>query len=76
MSRARAALKAVLGAAAGGFVAMAAMGYVDTLLAPRGLNVTLGSFGAVCTLLFAAPKSPVSQVGVCVVVGDAAAKSR
>ncbi|KAL2649396.1 hypothetical protein R1flu_017524 [Riccia fluitans] len=46
---------------AGGFLAMAAMGYMDSWLAPRGLSFTLGSFAAVCTLLFAAPKSPVSQ---------------
>ncbi|OAE33059.1 hypothetical protein AXG93_1913s1610 [Marchantia polymorpha subsp. ruderalis] len=40
---------------------MAAMGYVDSVLAPKGLSFTLGSFAAVCTLLFALPKAPVSQ---------------
>ncbi|CAM6083818.1 unnamed protein product [Calypogeia fissa] len=60
-SHAPPSLSDILWPALGGFVAMAAMAYADTLLAPKGLKVTLGSFGAVCTLLFAAPKSPVSQ---------------
>eukprot|EP00897_Mesotaenium_endlicherianum_P003062 jgi/Mesen1/2784/ME000170S01891 len=47
--------------AMGTFLAMAGFAWFDHLLAPRGLSMTIGSFGAVCVLLFAAPKSPVSQ---------------
>ncbi|KAG6543146.1 hypothetical protein Mapa_015395 [Marchantia paleacea] len=60
-SQAPPTLSDIVWPSAGGFVAMAAMGYVDSVLAPKGLSFTLGSFAAVCTLLFALPKSPVSQ---------------
>ncbi|KAK3035684.1 hypothetical protein RJ639_032556 [Escallonia herrerae] len=43
---------------AGAFAAMAVLGRVDQILAPKGLSMTIAPFGAVCAVLFATPYSP------------------
>lgn len=50
---------------AGAFFAMAAFGYLDDVLAAKGLKFTVASFGAVSALLFTSPKAPASQVRAC-----------
>ncbi|CAI5496183.1 unnamed protein product, partial [Closterium sp. Naga37s-1] len=47
--------------AVGAFVSFAGFALADHLLQSHGLTVSLGSFGAVCCLLFAAPQAAVSQ---------------
>ncbi|XP_052174442.1 uncharacterized protein LOC127789564 isoform X2 [Diospyros lotus] len=47
--------------AAGAFVAMAALGKMDQLLAPKGLSITIAPLGAVCAVLFASPSSPAAR---------------
>ncbi|GJP47444.1 hypothetical protein CLOM_g6630 [Closterium sp. NIES-68] len=47
--------------AVGAFVSFAGFALADHLLQSHGLTVSLGSFGAVCCLLFALPQAPVSQ---------------
>ena len=46
---------------AGCFAAMAGFVWMDAVLAPHGLSMTLGTFASSCCLLFALPQSPVSQ---------------
>ncbi|CAI5496520.1 unnamed protein product [Closterium sp. Naga37s-1] len=48
-------------ATAGAFVSFAGFALADHLLQSHGLTVSLGSFGAVCCLLFASPQAAVSQ---------------
>ncbi|CAI5935349.1 unnamed protein product, partial [Closterium sp. NIES-65] len=47
--------------AVGAFVSFAGFALADHLLQSHGLTVSLGSFGAVCCLLFALPQAAVSQ---------------
>ncbi|KAH0468811.1 hypothetical protein IEQ34_002043 [Dendrobium chrysotoxum] len=54
-------LSDVLWPSAGAFVAMAILGRLDQLWAHRGLSFTIAPIGAVCAVLFAAPKSPAAQ---------------
>ncbi|OIW19613.1 hypothetical protein TanjilG_18423 [Lupinus angustifolius] len=43
---------------AGAFVAMAMLGKMDQLLAPKGLSITIAPLGAVSALLFTTPSAP------------------
>ncbi|XP_060204701.1 uncharacterized protein LOC132632680 [Lycium barbarum] len=43
---------------AGAFAAMAMLGKIDQILAPKGLSMTIAPLGAVCAVLFATPSSP------------------
>ncbi|XP_057460031.1 uncharacterized protein LOC130750444 [Actinidia eriantha] len=47
--------------AAGAFAAMAVLGKMDQLLAPKGISMTIAPFGAVCAVLFATPSSPAAR---------------
>lgn len=47
---------------AGAFAAMALLGRMDQMMAPRGLSFTIAPLGAVCAVLFATPNSPAAQV--------------
>ncbi|CAA3015268.1 transmembrane DDB_G0273707 DDB_G0273361-like [Olea europaea subsp. europaea] len=61
---------------AGAFAAMAILGKIDQLLAPKGISMTVAPLGAVCAVLFATPSSPgarkynifVAQIG-CAAIG-------
>ncbi|KAB1217413.1 hypothetical protein CJ030_MR4G020908 [Morella rubra] len=61
---------------AGAFAAMAILGKMDQVLAPRGISMTIAPLGAVCAVLFATPSSPaarkynmfVAQIG-CAAIG-------
>ncbi|CAM8878555.1 unnamed protein product [Rhodiola kirilowii] len=46
---------------AGAFVAMAVLGKVDQLLAPKGISMTIAPLGAVCAVLFTTPASPAAR---------------
>ncbi|XP_010242340.1 PREDICTED: uncharacterized protein LOC104586723 [Nelumbo nucifera] len=46
---------------AGAFAAMALLGKIDQLLAPRGISMTIAPFGAVCAVLFASPSAPAAR---------------
>ncbi|XP_004508777.1 uncharacterized protein [Cicer arietinum] len=48
----------ILWPSAGAFAAMAILGKLDQLLAPKGLSITLAPLGAVSVLLFASPSAP------------------
>ncbi|XP_058180535.1 uncharacterized protein LOC131299022 isoform X1 [Rhododendron vialii] len=69
-------LSDVLWPSAGAFAAMAMLGKMDQVLAPRGVSMTIAPFGAVCAVLFATPSSPaarkynmfLAQIG-CAVIG-------
>ncbi|XP_031405474.1 uncharacterized protein LOC116214240 isoform X1 [Punica granatum] len=69
-------LSDVLWPAAGAFAAMAMLGKIDQILAPKGLSMTIAPLGAVCAVLFTAPSSPgarkynifMAQVG-CAAIG-------
>ncbi|CAA0836075.1 Integral membrane HPP family protein [Striga hermonthica] len=43
---------------AGAFAAMAILGKIDQILAPKGISMTIAPLGAVCAVLFTAPSSP------------------
>ncbi|KAL2492769.1 Integral membrane HPP family protein [Abeliophyllum distichum] len=43
---------------AGAFAAMAILGKIDQMLAPKGISMTIAPLGAVCAVLFATPSSP------------------
>ncbi|GLJ45275.1 hypothetical protein SUGI_0952910 [Cryptomeria japonica] len=47
--------------AAGAFVAMSIMGHVDKMIAPKGLQLTIAPFGAVCAVLFSTPAAPAAR---------------
>lgn len=46
----------------GAFAAMALLGKLDQLLAPKGLSITVAPLGAVSALLFATPSAPSARV--------------
>ncbi|XAR65446.1 hypothetical protein NMG60_11009582 [Bertholletia excelsa] len=54
-------LSDVVWPAAGAFLAMALLGKMDQLLAPKGLSFTIAPFGAVCAVLFATPSAPAAR---------------
>ncbi|CAN4088153.1 unnamed protein product [Withania somnifera] len=43
---------------AGAFAAMAMLGKIDQILAPKGISMTIAPLGAVCAVLLATPSSP------------------
>ncbi|OVA09080.1 HPP [Macleaya cordata] len=45
----------------GAFAAMAILGKIDQMLAPKGISMTIAPLGAVCAVLFAAPSSPAAK---------------
>ena len=47
---------------AGAFLAMAALGRLDQMVASKGISFTVAPLGAVCAVLFATPSSPAAQV--------------
>ncbi|KAK7388983.1 hypothetical protein VNO78_23814 [Psophocarpus tetragonolobus] len=51
-------LSDILWPSAGAFAAMAILGKLDQLLAPKGLSIAFAPFGAVSTVLFATPTAP------------------
>ncbi|RDY11900.1 Transmembrane protein [Mucuna pruriens] len=51
-------LSDILWPSAGAFTAMAILGKVDQLLAPKGLSIAFAPFGAVSAILFATPTAP------------------
>ncbi|KAK7330398.1 hypothetical protein VNO77_24592 [Canavalia gladiata] len=51
-------LSDILWPSAGAFAAMAILGKMDQLLAPKGLSITFAPLGAVSALLFATPSVP------------------
>ncbi|KAI4998619.1 hypothetical protein ZWY2020_053961 [Hordeum vulgare] len=66
----------VLWPSAGAFLAMAALGRIDQMMAFKGVSLTIAPLGAVCAVLFTAPDSPaakkynmfVAQIG-CAAIG-------
>ncbi|XP_042481628.1 transmembrane protein DDB_G0273707/DDB_G0273361-like [Macadamia integrifolia] len=54
-------LSDVVWPSAGAFAAMAILGRIDKLLAPKGLSVTIPPLGAVCAVLLASPSSPAAR---------------
>ncbi|XP_023519271.1 uncharacterized protein LOC111782708 isoform X1 [Cucurbita pepo subsp. pepo] len=54
-------LSDILWPSAGAFAAMAMLGKMDQILAPKGLSMTIAPLGAVCAILFAAPSSPAAR---------------
>lgn len=48
----------------GAFAAMALLGKIDQILAPKGVSMTVAPLGAVCAVLFATPASPGARVGI------------
>lgn len=54
-------LSDVLWPSAGAFAAMAILGKMDQVLAPRGISMTIAPLGAVCAVLFATPSSPAAR---------------
>ncbi|XP_009773746.1 uncharacterized protein LOC107785178 [Nicotiana tabacum] len=52
------ALSDVFWPSAGAFAAMAMLGKIDQILAPKGISMTIAPLGAVCAVLFATPSSP------------------
>lgn len=69
-------LSDILWPSAGAFAAMALLGKVDQILAPKGISMTIAPLGAVCAVLFATPATPgarkynmfVAQMG-CAAIG-------
>ncbi|KAA8542385.1 hypothetical protein F0562_023479 [Nyssa sinensis] len=51
-------LSDILWPAAGAFIAMATLGKMDQMLAPKGISMTIAPLGAVCAVLFATPSTP------------------
>ncbi|KAJ8452362.1 hypothetical protein Cgig2_006167 [Carnegiea gigantea] len=54
-------LSDILWPSLGAFAAMAMLGKVDEMLAPRGISMTIAPLGAVCAVLFITPKSPAAR---------------
>ncbi|XP_054805268.1 uncharacterized protein LOC129308234 isoform X2 [Prosopis cineraria] len=48
---------------AGAFAAMALLGKMDQILAPKGLSMTVAPLGAVSAVLFATPSTPAARLG-------------
>ncbi|KAM7273923.1 hypothetical protein ACFE04_028587 [Oxalis oulophora] len=46
---------------AGAFAAMALLGKMDQILAPKGVSLTIAPLGAVCAVLFTTPASPAAR---------------
>ncbi|XP_042000521.1 uncharacterized protein LOC121750126 [Salvia splendens] len=69
-------LSDIIWPSAGAFAAMALLGKIDQILAPKGVSITIAPLGAVCAVLFATPASPgarkynmfVAQIG-CAAIG-------
>ncbi|GAY39009.1 hypothetical protein CUMW_041080 [Citrus unshiu] len=69
-------LSDILWPSAGAFAAMAILGKMDQILAPKGFSITIAPLGAVCAVLFATPSTPaarkynvfMSQIG-CAAIG-------
>lgn len=51
-------LSDIIWPSAGAFAAMAVLGKIDQILAPKGISMTIAPLGAVCAVLFATPSSP------------------
>lgn len=51
----------VLWPSAGAFAAMALLGKIDQLLAPKGISMTIAPLGAVCAVLFVTPSAPAAR---------------
>ncbi|XVF54256.1 hypothetical protein PTKIN_Ptkin05aG0165800 [Pterospermum kingtungense] len=51
----------ILWPSAGAFAAMAILGKMDQVLAPKGISMTIAPLGAVCAVLFATPSSPAAR---------------
>ncbi|KAL7115127.1 hypothetical protein ACP275_04G165100 [Erythranthe tilingii] len=51
-------LSDIIWPSAGAFAAMAILGRIDQILAPKGISMTIAPMGAVCAVLFATPASP------------------
>ncbi|GMI64795.1 hypothetical protein HRI_000148800 [Hibiscus trionum] len=72
-------LSDIIWPSAGAFAAMAILGKMDQVLAPKGISMTIAPLGAVSAVLFAAPSSPaarkynmfMAQIG-CAAIGVAA----
>ncbi|XVF09146.1 hypothetical protein REPUB_Repub07fG0066300 [Reevesia pubescens] len=54
-------LSDILWPSAGAFAAMAILGKMDQILAPKGISMTIAPLGAVCAVLFASPSSPAAR---------------
>ncbi|KGN64262.2 uncharacterized protein LOC105434855 [Cucumis sativus] len=54
-------LSDILWPSAGAFAAMALLGKMDQILAPKGLSMTIAPLGAVCAVLFATPSAPAAR---------------
>ncbi|XP_039130051.1 uncharacterized protein LOC120266480 [Dioscorea cayenensis subsp. rotundata] len=54
-------LSDVVWPSAGAFLAMAALGRMDQMVASKGISFTVAPLGAVCAVLFATPNSPAAQ---------------
>ena len=46
----------------GAFAAMAILGKMDQILAPKGLSMTIAPLGSVSAVLFATPSTPAARV--------------
>ncbi|KAF7838415.1 putative integral membrane HPP family protein [Senna tora] len=55
-------LSDILWPSAGAFAAMALLGKMDQILAPKGLSMTIAPLGAVSAVLFATPSTPAARV--------------
>ncbi|KAJ0048833.1 hypothetical protein Pint_15270 [Pistacia integerrima] len=54
-------LSDILWPSAGAFAAMAILGKMDQMLAPKGLSMTIAPLGAVCAVLFATPSTAAAR---------------
>ncbi|XVE54852.1 hypothetical protein DITRI_Ditri03aG0115900 [Diplodiscus trichospermus] len=54
-------LSDILWPSAGAFAAMAILGKMDQVLAPKGISMTIAPLGAVCAVLFASPSTPAAR---------------
>jgi len=57
-------LSDVLWPSAGAFAAMAILGKLDQVLAPKGISMTIAPLGAVSAVLLATPSSPAARVSL------------
>ncbi|PPD93775.1 hypothetical protein GOBAR_DD09190 [Gossypium barbadense] len=60
-SAASPSLSDIIWPSAGAFAAMAILGKMDQILAPKGVSMTIAPLGAVCAVLFATPSSPAAR---------------
>ncbi|XP_065876886.1 uncharacterized protein [Euphorbia lathyris] len=60
-SASSASLSDILWPSAGAFAAMAILGKIDQIIAPKGISMTIAPLGAVCAVLFATPSSPAAR---------------